>query len=423
MVFVKLTYNISRKSKIAYNLLKDEGVLAVGIRSLEFIQKHTTPTAKKQTIETSAIYSEILKADPSLPANKDWMAPKKPKTKLTINWLMPPPGKGSGGHMTIYRFIQYLEKSGHTCRIYFHNPGPGSSVEAVQAIMGTSFPRVKATQKWLQIDDDMETADAIFATSWQTAYTVYASKVKAKKFYFVQDFEPYFYPVGGMYMLAENTYKLGLRGITAGGWLKKRLHEEYGMITSSFDFGSDSGKYKSVNTSKRKEIVFYARPTTARRAFELGVLTLDLFHKEHPEYTINFIGWDVSGFNIPFPHKNLGILDPSQLNELYNRCAGSLVMSLTNMSLLPLELLSSGCIPVINDGDNNRLVSDNIFIEYSPSNDPITLAKTLSKVVTMKNLPTYAKQASDSVKNNSWDDSGDKFVKMVVDSVNKSGSE
>ena len=413
---------VSRKTKIAYNLLKDEGFLSVGIRTLEFIQKHTNSPSKKQKIDTSAIYDEILKADPSIPANVNWVAPSNPKTKLTINWLMPPPGKGSGGHMTIYRFIEYLEKAGHTCRIYFHNPGPGSSVEAVQAIMGTSFPKVKATQQWLQTDDEMAPADAIFATSWQTAYTVYDSKINAKKFYFVQDFEPYFYPVGGMYILAENTYMLGLRGITAGGWLKKRLQDEYGMVASSFNFGSDSEKYKYDGSDDRKEVVFYARPTTARRAFELGVLTLDLFHKQHPEYTINFIGWDVSDFNIPFPHKNLGILDPSELNTLYNRCSASLVMSLTNMSLLPLELLSSGCIPVINDGDNNKLVSDNKFIEYSPSNDPVTLAKTLSNVVETKNTKSYAKKASNSVKANNWDESGDKFVKIVTDSVNTPGA-
>ena len=413
---------IIRKTKIAYNLLKDEGVLAVGIRSLEFVQKHTSKKSKKLKIDVSAIYSEVLAADPSVPANSSWVAPKENKANLTINWLMPPPGKGSGGHMTIYRFIKYLEESGHTCRIYFHNPGPGSSVEAVQAIMGDSFPKVKAQMKWLQTHEEMAPADAIFATSWQTAYTVYVSKVKAKKFYFVQDFEPYFYPVGGMSVLAENTYKLGLRGITAGGWLKKRLHDEYGMETSSFDFGSDSDQYKILNDGERKEIVFYARPTTARRAFELGVLTLDLFHKKHPEYTINFIGWDVSEYNIPFPHKNLGILDPSELNELYNKCAASLVMSLTNMSLLPLELLSSGCIPVVNDGDNNRLVSNNPFIEYSQGNDPVTLANTLSSVVSRKDLAIHAQKASESVQNNNWDESGDSFVKMVVKSVNTSGS-
>jgi len=413
---------IVRKVKIAKNLLRDEGVLAVGIRSLEFIQKNTRKgSSKRLKVDTSAIYSEVLAADPSLPANKNWKSLENSKKSLTMNWLMPPPGKGSGGHMTIYRFIEYLEKAGHTCRIYFHNPGPGSSVEAVQTIMGTSFPPVKAETKWLQTHEEMADADALFATSWQTAYTVYSSGVTAKKFYFVQDFEPYFYPVGGMSILAENTYKLGLRGITAGGWLETKLHDDYGMATSSFDFGADSDLYKHTNDGDRKEIAFYARPTTARRAFELGIMTLDVFHKMHPEYTINFIGWDVSEYDIPFPHKNLGILDPEELSELYNKSAASLVMSLTNMSLLPLELLSSGCIPVVNDGPNNRLVSNNPFIAYSKDSDPISLAKELSKVVEMKNLPTYAKKASASVKGNSWDESGAKFVKMVTESVNTDG--
>lgn len=421
---MKVLKSATRKSKIAYNLLLDEGIIAVGIRSLQFVQKKTRGGKKSSTkiaIDTSALYNEIIAVDLSKPANNTWKAPLEIKKSLTINWLMPPPGKGSGGHMTLYRFINYLEQAGHTCRIYFHKPGPGSSVEAVKAVMGDSFPDVKAETSWLQTDADMKPADAIFATSWQTAYTVYNSKVKAKKMYFVQDFEPFFYPVGGMSVLAENTYKLGLRGITAGGWLEKKLNEEYGMTTSSFTFGSDSEMYTYNNASERKEVTFYARPTTERRAFELGIMTLDIFHKQHPEYTINFIGWDVSEYEIPFPHNNLGILDPIELNNLYNKSAASLVMSLTNMSLLPLELLSSGCIPVVNDGPNNRLVSNNPYIEYSKHSDPLSLANALSKVVTKKNLPAYAKKASESVEDESWDDSGRKFVEMVTQSIHTDG--
>lgn len=414
-----------RKAKIAYNLLNDEGVLAVGIRSLEFIQKKTRRSSHSHKvhhkINTGAIYDEVLFADPSKPANAKWHGVRTKKESLTFNWLMPPPGKGSGGHTTIFRFIRYLELSGHTCRIYMHNPGPGSTVEAVKAIMGDAFPVVKAEMQWLKQDDEMAPADGIFATSWQTAYTVYNSKVNAKKFYFVQDFEPYFYPVGGFSVLAENTYRLGLRGITAGGWLAKTLHEKYKMTTDYFWFGSDSDVYSFNKNNERKEVVFYARPTTERRAFELGILTLDLFHRQHPEYTINFIGWDVSEFNIPFPHKNLGILDPEELNTLYNKCSVSLVMSLTNMSLLPLELLSSGCIPIVNSGENNTLVSDNKYIQYSDA-DPISLSKKMSEVVERKDLLAFSTLASESVKTASWDESGAHFVKVVDQSTRKVGS-
>lgn len=418
---------VSRKSKIATALLREQGVLAVSIRSLQYIEKKkanrkSTPASQKHNINTRAIYEEILSADPSRPANVNWKGLSANKKTLTFNWLMPPPGKGSGGHMTIYRFIQYLEKAGHKCRIYLHNPGPHATVESVRAVMGDGFPTVNAPMSWLQQNEDMEPADGVFATSWETAYTVYGSKVNAKKFYFVQDFEPYFYPTGSFSILAENTYKLGLRGITAGGWLEKKLQDSYGMVTDSFSFGSDSQTYTFAQNNNRKEVVFYARPTTERRAFELGILTLDLFHRKHPDYVINFIGWDVSQFNIPFPYKNLGILSPEELNQVYNRCSASLVMSLTNMSLLPLELLSAGCIPIVNEGDNNRLVSNNAYIEYS-ENDPVSLAQRMSDVVSMKNLLAHSKKAAESVQDCSWDEAGKKFVSIVEKSTKTKGTE
>ncbi len=413
------------KTKVAGELLRQDGVLEVGIRSLQFAQKHSKKHSKndkrKHAINTGAIYDEILIADPSKPANRNWKGLGETDRPLVFNWLMPPPGKGSGGHMTIFRFIKYLEDAGHVCRIYFHNPGSGSTVEAVREHMGDAFPKIKATMAWLKQDENMKDADGIFATSWQTAYTVYLSKVEAKKFYFVQDFEPYFYPIGSFSILAENTYKLGLRGITAGGWLSKKLHNDYGMTTDHFWFGSDSGTYSFMGKNNRKKVVFYARPTTERRAFELGILSLDIFHKNNPDYTISFIGWDVSEFNIPFPYENLGILTPKELNEVYNDSSASLVMSLTNMSLLPLELLSSGCLPVVNKGENNTLVSDNKFIEYSDS-DPISLANTLSKAV-KKNSIDYAKKVSESAKGSSWDDSGKHFVSIIEKSTKRPKNE
>ncbi len=415
---------VRKKVRTLKSVYRDKGALGLSVVAVEYMQKKSRrrPNSKnKIEIDTSAPYEDILAADISTPANIGWKAPGTRKKTLTINWLMPPPGKGSGGHMTLFRFITYLEEAGHTCRLYFHMPGPGSTVERVRDAMDGSFPEVKASMQWLQPGEQMEKADAIIATSWQSAYTIYNSRVNAKKFYFVQDFEPSFYPMGGLYVLAENTYRLGLRGITAGGWLKKKLQADYGMVTTAFDFGSDATVYKLENTAPRKEIVFYARPTTPRRAFELGVATLDLFHRMHPDYTINFIGWDVADFKIPFPHQNLGILSHDQLNNLYNRCAASLVMSLTNMSLLPLELLSSGCIPVVTDGENNRLVSNNSFIRYCQA-DPRTLAQAMSEVVKSADS-TLANRASESVKNCSWDDAGKIVVKTIEDSIHTDGSQ
>jgi glycosyltransferase involved in cell wall biosynthesis len=71
------------------------------------------------------------------------------------------------------------------------------------------------------------------------------------------------------------------------------------------------------------------------------------------------------------------------------------------MSLLPLELLACGTIPIVNDGENNRLVSDNSYIAYAEAS-PVALADKLSEVVTKKRLPDYATKASGSVQHTGW---------------------
>ena len=75
---------------------------------------------------------------------------------------------------------------------------------------------------------EKEDIDVLFATGWETAYPVFNMKNPAHKMYFVQDFEPLFYGMGSKAVLAENTYRFGFYGITAGCWLTKKVGE-YGM--------------------------------------------------------------------------------------------------------------------------------------------------------------------------------------------------
>jgi glycosyltransferase involved in cell wall biosynthesis len=409
-----------RKFRVSTKVLAEQGVLGFLIVCLQFLQKHTRKSKSSISnsqgkIYTKARYKDIISSD-IFTVRKKWQGTDK--KKLTFNWIMPPPGKGSGGHLNIFRFIEFLEKAGHECRIYMYVSGVHGPVSGVRAIMGDSYPKLKATSsmRWLDEDNTMEQADGIFATSWETAYASFNTKIEAKRFYFVQDFEPYFYPVGSFYSFAENTYKLGFFGVTAGGWLSKKLREEYGMKTAHYNFGCDKSMYTYVNSDKRKEILFYVRPYTERRGFETGVMALDLFHKKHPDFKINLVGWDVSEYDIPFPYTNLKTLELNQLNELYNRCAAGLVMSFTNMSLLPLELLGSGSIPVVNKADNNVLVSNNPYIAYA-ENDPVSLARVLSETVSRDNLPAYASEASESVEGTTWEDAGRTFLSIIEEEI------
>jgi hypothetical protein len=330
---------------------------------------------------------------------------------LTVAWIMSPPGESSGGHQNIYRFISYLEQAGHRVRIYLYSADILRSSQSVSSMTAasSSFTSVSATVEQYPDAGVGSDVDAIVATGWETAYPSYRDPSDARRLYFVQDFEPSFYPVGTESVLAENTYRFGFTGFTAGGWLAGKLAGEYGMPTRFYQFAADREHYNVINGASREEIFFYARPGTERRGFELGLMALDLFAQERPGYVINLAGWDVSKFRIPFEYRNLGTMPITELNAVYNRCAVGLVLSMTNMSLLPLELLAAGVIPVVNDGPNNTMVSDNPYIEFTPAS-PRALADRMIELVDREDLPAHAAAAAASLGPSGWTVPGSQFV-------------
>ena len=156
----------------------------------------------------------------------------------------------------------------------------------------------------------------------------------------------------------------------------------YGMAADHFDFGCDLDKYgidRSPDAAGRRgDVCYYCRPSTPRRAHELAVLALDLFASRHPEVEIHAYGEPAGG--LPFPVTDHGLLTPEQLNALYNRCIAGLVISATNVSLVPHEMLAAGCIPVVNDAEHNRVVLDSEHVSYAPAT-PFGLADALSRLV------------------------------------------
>ncbi|MDN4639290.1 glycosyltransferase family 1 protein [Agreia sp. PsM10] len=404
--------------KRVWQVLREQGPLALFARVVRGIARSIKPMPNSVPIRLLVKTEDASEVDWSIPHP----AVVEPRVvtgdKLTVAWIMSPPGESSGGHQNIFRFMSYLEAAGHTVKIYLYSSLHPFTVAIVKDMLASSpsYPKLKASieaHTGQSVGDDV---DAIFATGWETAYASFRDEANARRFYFVQDFEPYFTPVGSASVLAENTYRFGFHGITAGGFLSHKLSTEYGMAASHYDFGADKSLYNVTNQGRRKEIFFYARPVTERRGFELGILALAHFARERPDYVINLAGWDVSTYKIPFPYVNLQDLRIDELNDVYNRCAAGLVISLTNMSLLPLELLASGVIPVVNDGENNRLVSDNPFIEYADPS-PKALARRLIEVVDRADLPEHARLASESVQGADWDAAGATFVKLFEDAV------
>ena len=403
---------IPKYTRKAVDIVRNEGVLNLGIKSLQKIQKVTSKKtqnpARKKKFVSLVDRRSVMEADWS---TRPYRSPKSSLKTNAINWVMSPPRNG-GGHQNIFRFIDFLDQAGYTNNVYLYSTF--DKISPAEAKENVSSYSKAGNVRFFEYSPDvaMDPADIIFATGWETAYPVFNEETDARKLYFVQDFEPMFYPMGTDYILAENTYRFGFHGITAGGWLSKKLSTEYGMSADHYEFGADKTSYSFTNRGERKKIFFYARPVTERRGFDLGVMVLELFHEQRPEYEIVMAGWDVSDHDVPFPYTNHKSLPIDQLSGVYNECAAALVISLTNMSLLPLELLACGTIPVVNDGENNRLVSDNPYISYTQAS-PKAMADALVAIVDRKDARGHAEKAAQSVEGADWNVSGDKFLEII----------
>ncbi|HEY7073040.1 MAG TPA: hypothetical protein VH479_23135 [Acidimicrobiales bacterium] len=341
--------------------------------------------------------------------------PVLPGEPLSVAWVMSPPAEGSGGHTTIFRMLGALEQAGHRCTIYLYDRW-GGTLDHHTDVLRRWWPWVQADVR--DYADGIDDAHAIVATAWPTAYAVAASPAKGTRFYFVQDIEPWFEPAGGEALLAEATYRFGFHGITAGRWLAGKLQADYGMPADHFDFGCDLDTYRTGAPAggARTGVCFFARPKTPRRAFDLGVLALEMFAERHPEVDIHLFGERVG--KVGFPAVDHGVMTPKELAALYSRCHAGLVLSATNVSLVPHEMLAAGCIPVVNDAEHNRVVLDNEHVEYAPAT-PHDLAGALERLAARSpaEAEAAAAQAAASVESRSWDEAGvavERTVRRVV---------
>jgi O-antigen biosynthesis protein len=393
-------------------LLAREGASGVAARLLTRAAEALTPAGYGQV----AVSREHLLRAAEI-ASSGWVlpgpAPLAEGEPLTIAWITVPPHPGVGGHQTMFRMLGALERAGHTCVLYLYDRH-GWSLEQHLKTVRRSWPAIRADVR--DVAAGIEDSQVLFATSWETAYPALASTAAGVRCYFVQDFEPAFYPAGSEALLAEATYRFGFHGITAGKWLAEMLRRDYGMSAEHFDFGCDFEHYKLANGAdaarQRTGVCYYCRPGTPRRAYELAMMALDVFAAERPDVEIHLFGRPAG--RVGFRATDHGLLTPPELNALYNRCIAGLCLSATNSSLVPHEMLAAGCIPVVNDAEHNRLVLDNEHVAYAQAT-PFHLAQSLI-ALTDRAEPERAAAtaaAANSVRSTTWDQSGVQFEQAV----------
>jgi glycosyltransferase involved in cell wall biosynthesis len=303
--------------------------------------------------------------------------------RLRIAVVVPQFRRGSGGHSTIMHLLRGLAARGHTCSVWIedsdgthHGQAPAEVEALFRDWFGASATDVHASfQAW-------NGADVVLATGWQTVHRVLRLDGCGARGYLVQDHEPEFYGTSAERTWAEETYRLGLPCVAASPWLAGLLRERYGARADSFDLGVDHGVYAPVAEVERRPdtVAVYARAVTARRAVPLALLALRELRRQRPRTRVVLYG-EARPIDAGFEAEQPGVLDGSHLAELYAEATVGVVLSMTNPSLVPLEMLACG-LPVVDLASESMRATfgENGPIALAPF-DPVALAAAITRLL------------------------------------------
>lgn len=303
---------------------------------------------------------------------------------LRIATVIPSFRRGSGGHATIVRLLRALrDGGGHDVSLWLEDC-EGRHAHERRSRTRRSFERFFAGDGIpLHTDfDDWSGADVTLATGWQTVARTMSLPGARARAYLVQDHEPDFYATSAESLWAEETYRLGLHCIAASEWLAGLLRDRYGSSASHFDLAVNHAVYRPPASGRREDdlVVFYARAVTPRRAVPLGLAALAELCARRPDVRIALYG-ESAALAAPFAHRNLGVLDEPALAALYARASLGMVLSLTNPSLIGLEMMAAG-LPCV------ELASDSMLATFGADGplqlaaaDPLALCETIERLL------------------------------------------
>jgi glycosyltransferase involved in cell wall biosynthesis/GT2 family glycosyltransferase len=327
------------------------------------------------------------------------------RERLRLALVIPPFGRGSGGHNTLFQILTRLERRGHTCSVWladYHNERkhvwPGVLRSDIRDFFAPlQGPVYKGFDAW-------QGADVAIATGWQTVHAVLGLENCRARAYVVNDHEPEFFAASTERVIAEDTYRHDLHCIAASPWLRDLLIERYGASADAFELGVEAEIYHPLEVERRSDtVIYYARHATPRRAVPIGLMALAELHRRLPEVRTVLFGTD-KPLHAAFPYEHLTVLSPQQLARLYSEATAGLCLSMTNFSLMPKEMLACG-LPCV---ELAGVSAESIFGSAGPVDlaplEPHAIADALERlIVDGERRQRRSREGIDFVASHTWE--------------------
>jgi glycosyltransferase involved in cell wall biosynthesis len=266
-------------------------------------------------------------------------------------------------------------------------------------------------------------ADVAVATGWQTAHEVMMLPGVRARVYLVHDHESEFYATSVEARWAEATYGLGMHAICASPWLGDTVRDRYGGTVSLFDFGVDHEVYRPRPVTRRRDtVVLYGRDVTPRRAVPLALMALQELKERRPELRVVTFG-NKREIVAPIAYEHLGVRSPEELSWVFSEGTVGLVLSMTNYSLIPQEMLACG-MPCV---DLAGVSAEGVFGADGPvalsAFDPIALGEVVDRL--LSNEAEWQRRSSaglEFVAERTWDRAAQQVEAGLRVALSRSGA-
>ena len=292
---------------------------------------------------------------------------RKPAQVQKITFVVERMAKYNGGQTSILRLGTELSKLGYDVGYAVYKPQTKSDMEECASTNLSNYKGTMYTNKYLS----KLNSDIVIASSWDTVPVV--KKMKGYKMYFLQDYEPYFYSFGELFLMAKKTYEQGLHMVSLGKWNKEMVEKNCNVVSpvDCVEFPYESKEYPHCKRDystygKKKDFILavYLKYDGKRLPSVTQYLLKHVkeeFAKDGINLHIKYFGEDKS-FHCE-GGANLGMLSKKQLLSLYRKADFGMVASMSNISLVPYEMLATG-LPLIE-------FEDGTFSYFFPENSAI----------------------------------------------------
>ena len=339
-----------------------------------------------------------------------------PQKIKSITFVIPGMPAFSGGHTSILRLGTELSKRGYEVGYVSFAP---QSIDDMKKNAEINLANYKG--KILGDDITKVKSDVVFATSWESVY--YSRKMSGYKMYFIQDYEPYFYMFGEAFIIAQKTYELGFHMISLGAWNKHMVEKECSIISpidvitfpyegkEYYDKGRNFDEYPN---KKEFNMAVYVKDTGKRAPYICQYMVKRLkddLLKDGITLNVKYYG-ESTDFKCD-GGENIGKLTKAELLELYNNSDFGMVGSLTNISLVPYEMLATG-LPVIEFKEGTFeyfFPEDTAIITSFDYNDFYNQVK--EAINNTDKLKEMNKNSMKFLKELSWEKTTDEFIEIL----------